>query len=187
MRVYAWNVAVQVQILSPHPLTPSSCLRTECIPTTPSLTAAGAATPSSCLRTECITIMATKDAMAVHSQLMSPHGMHRSQCGTLAISFSSQLMSPHGMHRFRYLRFTTYTISQLMSPHGMHHAFRRARRFSAILPTHVSARNASTRRPTTRKCASAPNSCLRTECIGISIFTARTGTAPNSCLRTECI
>ena len=76
MRVYAWNVPVQVQILSPHPLIPSSCLRTECI-----------------LRKCCM------ERKAESSQLMSPHGMHHNPNKILEFRLLSQLMSPHGMHR----------------------------------------------------------------------------------------
>ena len=78
-------------------------------------------TPNSCLRTECIT-----DSGALVNE---PH--------------YSQLMSPHGMHRTCRLHWSHISSSQLMSPHGMHPLPARCRRYSPTLPTHVSARNAS--------------------------------------------
>ena len=88
----------QVQIPSPRPLTPNSCLRAECI-----------------------TGRKGKPHGQIHSQLMSPRGMHRRSKLMCLNTSSSQLTSPRGMHLER-----------------QHHG-----QLQALLPTHVFARNAS--------------------------------------------
>ena len=95
----------QVQIPSPRPLTPSSCLRAECI-----------------------TGRKGKPHGQIHSQLMSPRGMHRRSKLMCLNTSSSQLTSPRGMHLER-----------------QHHG-----QLQALLPTHVFARNASGRAGTVR-------------------------------------
>ena len=209
------------QLMSPHGMHPTR---------SPNVT--GAATPNSCLRTECIGGQMLVAQVISRSQLMSPHGMHRRGYWRSTWGDCSQLMSPHGMHPWR-TRIRQVTInSQLMSPHGMHLAFfmadllsilppnsclrtecidterigdetfyilpthvsaRNASRFAlpremtADLPTHVSARNASSITGAAGERAAAPNSCLRTECIHFRRWLPHLNRAPNSCLRTECI
>ena len=124
-------------------------------------------TPNSCLRTECIRKLFTTSRRLTRSQLMSPHGMHlawpgvherrrgapnsclRTECiaaTTLSADAmtASQLMSPHGMHPQLPPQPQKTKSSQLMSPHGMHPVLAERLPCRDVLPTHVSARNAST-------------------------------------------
>ena len=84
-------------------------------------------------------------------------------------------------------RYWPVSDSQLMSPHGMHRDALACALDDALLPTHVSARNASAHCCTAWPMAIAPNSCLRTECIRDAALPYGLRGAPNSCLRTECI
>ena len=144
MRVYAWNVPVQVQILSPHPLTPSSCLRTECI-FQRHLSHGDLRTPNSCLRTECILRVRRVIICTVRSQLMSPHGMHRYK---EIIHYAAFLLPTHVSARNASAAEKQRTGGRKLPTHvSARNASRTTRTTTGGrgLPTHVSARNASGR------------------------------------------
>ena len=163
------------QLMSPHgmhqssfvssssPVTPNSCLRTECIICVLFGLTVGAP-PNSCLRTECIVGLFGGWSMA----LLPTHVSARNASPCSFSQFRPDF-SPNSCLRTECIKKTLDALvnpscSQLMSPHGMH-------------PVAASAFST----------AITPNSCLRTECIHLEWGMHLRGLAPNSCLRTECI
>ena len=207
MRVYAWNVPVQVQILSPHPLTPSSCLRSECIhqmgnrnpcqrtPNSclrtecilpPCLRRAAMWSPNSCLRTECI-------ALGVAGLYLMPLPTHVSarNASCLPICRCSSRGTPNSCLRTECISGGFSTGCSVPLP--THVSARNASRYASWkrklrpLPTHVSARNAS--RYQRHPPATGLSQLMSPHGMHPYFFisSSRSSSSPNSCLRTECI
>ena len=153
-RCMRWQVRSDSQLMSPHGMhrrgfrfacpvytAPNSCLRTECILSSNNAKSS-AGPPNSCLRTECITW-----GFWERSFTKTPNSCLRTECIFGVFGTKGAARTPNSCLRTECIR----------ADHG--------RSGSDLLPTHVSARNASRTKYPHRLPTRPPNSCLRTECI----------------------